>query len=195
MLTSAADVLVICPVEPVHLPEEITRYLEIAFPPVVIRPAARKRIYLTFPVEIGVFLDTGQGFSQLDLFSLAPAKFSLYGTPAAGLVTRWHESRLYEDIPAPDPLREGVMELELNNVSSGAVEVRRAVFESSAMCIHYGTIAAMKAELEIISTHLAETFISSRPSCGCTERAIARFAARKVPMVQQKGFFMEFGTA
>jgi hypothetical protein len=194
-LASGKEVILINPVEPVNLPQEITPYLEIAFPPVVMRAGGEKTVYLTFPIEIGVFLEGNGSYDVLDLFSLAPAKFSLYGSPDGGVITRWYASRLHATIPIVSPLREGVMELTLKNVSSGAIEVSRAVFESYGMCLFYEAQVGMKATMEIFSPHFAETIFSDMPCCGCTTRAIDLYTARKIPVVQHKGFYMEFGAA
>ncbi|MEN6609527.1 MAG: DUF432 domain-containing protein [Methanoregulaceae archaeon] len=196
ILTSPDDRIVINPVEPVNLPQEITRYLEIDFPPVILNPGIRKTVYLTFPVEIGVFLETPGIYTNIDVFSFVPAKFSLYGTPGAGLITRWHKSGLFEEAPSVTPLTEGIMELTLANESPGTIEISRGVFESYGMSLYYSPEhAAMKAMMSVFSPLVAETCFIREPTCGCTERAIDLFAARKFPVVQQKSFSMEYGVA
>jgi len=196
LLASLEDRILINPVEPVNLPQRITPLLEIGFPPVILNPGTRKMVYLTFPVEIGVFLEHRGTFTNLDIFSFAAPKFSLYGTPGAGLITRWHTSDLFEDVPPAEPLTEGIMELTLSNESSGVIEVSRGVFESYGMCLYYSREnAAMKATMSVFSPRIAETGFTTAPSCGCTERAIDLFLALKIPVVQQKSFLMEFGVA
>ena len=99
----------IYPVEPVNLPETLTRYLELSFPPIVLPPGAEQTIYVKFPVEIGVFLESGTKQSPFDVFSLVPVKFSLYGLPSSGVITRLYKSDVFTEIPQVDPCREGVM--------------------------------------------------------------------------------------
>lgn len=196
ILTSPDDRIVINPVEPVNLPREITRYLELDFPPVILNPGIQKTVYLTFPIEIGVFLESNGIYTNIDIFSFAPAKFSLYGTPGAGLITRWHRSDLFEEVPPVTPLTEGIMELTLVNKSPGTIELSRGVFESYGMSLYYSReLAAMKAVMSVFSPLVAETSFIKEPSCGCTERAIDLYTARRIPVVQQKSFSMEYGVA
>jgi len=194
IMTSSDDRIIVTPVEPVNLPQRITPYLEIEFPTVVVNPGVRKTIYLTFPIEVGVFLERKGVFTNLDIFSFARQKYSLYGTPTAGLITRWHRSAIFETVPYTEPFKEGILELCLSNESPGVIEVSRGVFESYGMSIWYSSDrAAMKAEISIFSPTIAETSFSSEPCLGCNERGIDLFRALKLPVIQQKSFLMEYG--
>lgn len=196
ILTSPDDRIAITPVEPVNLPQWITPYLEIEFPTVVINPGVRKTVYLTFPIEVGVFLEQKGVYTNLDIFSFARQKYSLYGTPYSGLITRWHRSGIFETVPETKPFQEGILELCLSNESPGAIEVSRGVFESYGMSIWYSPdSAAMKAAMSVFSPSVAETSFSSEPCLGCNERGIDLFRALKIPVVQQKSFLMEYGVA
>nr|WP_245249533.1 DUF432 domain-containing protein [Methanolinea mesophila] len=187
--------LLINPVEPINLPVPLCKHLEIAFPAIVLRPGTERKVYLTFPVEIGVFLGAEGDYDILDLFSFAPVKFSLYGTPNAGIITRWYYSRVGGSPPAPDRHREGVLELTLKNRSADYIEVSRTIFERSEMRIFYGEIAAMAAVMEIYSHVVAQTRFPPRaPFPGLTE-SLPLYSAQKIPVVQHKGFLMEHGVA
>ena len=80
-LASDIERIIINPVEPVNVPDGLTSHLEISFDPVVIRPGDEQVIYLKFPVETAVFLESGGAYDVLDIFSLVPTKYSLYGLP------------------------------------------------------------------------------------------------------------------
>ncbi len=97
LLPAAFEGFHIHPVEPVNLPTAITRYLEISFPLLVLPPSRETTIYLKFPVEAGVFLEVNGKSNLLDIFSLAPSKFSLYGLPSSGIITRWYASEVYSE--------------------------------------------------------------------------------------------------
>lgn len=45
IITSECPAVFVHPVEPVNLPKEVTRYLEIVFPPVIIEPESEKTVY------------------------------------------------------------------------------------------------------------------------------------------------------
>jgi hypothetical protein len=187
--------LLINPVEPINLPMPLCRHLEIAFPPVVLRPGTERKVYLTFPVEIGVFLGWEGNYDILDLFSFTPVKFSLYGTPNTGIITRWYYSRTYGSPPGVDRRREGVLELTLKNRSADYLEVSRTIFERSEMRIFYGDLVAMTAVMEIYSHVVAQTRFPPRSAFPGLTGSLSLFTVQKIPVVQHKGFLMEHGVA
>ncbi len=182
------------PVEPVNLPEQLTNYLEISFPPLVLPPGSSQTVYLKFPVEIGVFLESGEKRNLVDIFSLAPVKFSLYGTPSSGVITRWYYSDIYTEIPETNPLREGVMTLQIKNSWTEAITVSRAVFDGPSMCLFYGDRVAMITNMEIISSSITHTTFSDIAPAGCPNRSIDLYVSRGFSLTTRKGYFMEAGT-
>jgi hypothetical protein len=191
----ASDIgrIIINPVEPVNVPDGLTSHLEISFDPVVIRPGDERVIYLKFPVETAVFLESGGAYDVLDIFSLVPTKYSLYGLPETGCITKWCRSGVYAKIPETDPLREGIVELRLRNSGSGWVEVSRAVFQNTDMHIYYGDFVSMTAVLEIWNPKLARTSFLRHPLTGNMVSSVELYTARKIPIVQQAGYIMEQG--
>lgn len=185
------------PVEPVNLPKEVTRYLEIVFPPVIIEPESEKTVYLTFPVEIGVFMTVKDDSQLIDVFSMCLPKYSLYGSPENGVITRYHESPVYEHCRNPDPACAGILQLDIRNTSRGWVEVSRAVFESYFMPIYFGDLVAMSGEMVVFSKMIAETRIYEKPFREGMELAIPAIRARRILRVdvEKKGFLMEHGVA
>jgi hypothetical protein len=193
ILGSADGTLLVNPVEPTNLPENITGFLEISFPPIVLKPGSATTIYLTFPIEIAVFLEANNQYDVFDIFSLTSTKFSLYGPPDAGPITRWYRSGVYASIPQTDPLREGVMELRIQNSSPNSLQVSRGVFENTAMSLWYGEIVSLVAAMNIFSEALAETRFFDKPLRTDMKRSTDMYAARKIPVVQNIRYFMEFG--
>ena len=176
--------IIINPVEPLNLPKEVTRYLEVHFHPIFVEPEASRKLYLTFPVEIGVFIRAKGDNDLLDVFSLAKPKYSLYGPPDHGCVTRWHESEIYPDIPDTDPLREGVLELTIVNEGGTWIEVSRAVFVNAGMTLWYGDFVLMSARMELFSNMVAETRILSVPEKNGMIRSLPAYSAKKVSVVE-----------
>jgi hypothetical protein len=175
--------IVIHPVEPVAVPKQISLYLEISFDPVLIGPCSKKTLYLTFPVEVGVFLETDSATEALDTFSLNSAKYSLYGTPKNGVITKWHRSRAYADIPSVDRKREGVLKLAINNPLREFADVRRAVFEGHGMVLFFDDeLVAMSAKMSIQSSLVAETMFCAGPLRNGMEKGIELLKAKKIPM-------------
>lgn len=186
--------IIVNPVEPLNLPQEITRYLEFHFTPIVIPSESEQRIYLTFPVEIGVFLQDRRGFNAIDIFSFAPQKYSLYGSPDEGVITRHVESEVFDRLPAlVDPLATGVMELTIKNSARSWVEVTRAVFDNVSLNIYYGDFVAMKGRMEVYSRTLAETTTLAEPFREGMKAAVQLFTARQIVLAEGQNFLMDLG--
>jgi hypothetical protein len=203
--------LVINPVEPVHYPKEVTPYLEVHFRPIVIAPVSVKTIYLRFPLEIGVMLRSDDEYDLLDLFSGNPLKYSLYGPPDGGVVTRWCESPIMQAIPPEEPTDTGILELSIENQSHDWIEVSRTILDSAFMHIFYGKFVSMAAEMEVFSTQVAETRVMKKPLGPGQSLSIPVYSAKKVFFAEivaqtlpfysagralvseRKGFLMEYG--
>jgi len=193
VISSPDGELIINPVEPVNLPKEVTRFMELDFDPIVMSPESSDIFYLTFPVEIGVFFKSGRDVSVLDIFSQVPAKYSLYGSPKAGVVVRWHKSDIYKKMPEVDNLREGVISLKIINPEKDILEVSKAVFDSYGMKIFYNDwYATMSVELKLFPKGEAETRFVNAPIIEGTERTIELYYARDIPVVG-KFYTMRWG--
>jgi uncharacterized protein len=195
VIASPPGTILIHPVEPLTLPRQVTRFLEIRFPPVIVEPLGEKTLYVTFPIDIGVFIEGKGDIEKIDVFSLREPQYSLYGPPDRGVITRYHESGITGQIPATDPFREGVMRLALKNASRNWIEVSRAVFENTKMILFHDEIVGMTARMETFSSLVAETDITDRPFREGMKRSVGLSSGRKTPFVEQKGFLMEHGVA
>ena len=187
--------IVVHPVEPINLPREVTRCLEIVFPTVLMAPESHQMIFLTFPLEFGVFLRTEMDYQLLDVFSRCIPKYSLYGTPESGVITRYHESDSSDQEKEFDRTRNGILRLDIRNDGRGWVEVSRAVFDSYFMPIYFTTFAGMVAEMKIYSRQMAQTTILARTFRDGMEPALPIIRARKIMNIdlERKGFLMEHG--
>lgn len=152
--------IIINPVEPLNTPKEITKNLLIEFEKVLLLAGgAKKKIFLTFPIEIGIFIaDKGnKNLQLLDVFTLVRKKFTLYGPVSNGIVCKHWKSAIYSVPTSPNPLHEGVMELTLRNTTSDWASITKAVFSAYGMRIYYGIDVFTKARMDIRSKNTAET--------------------------------------
>jgi uncharacterized protein len=152
--------LIINPVEPLNTPKEITPNLLIEFEKsLLLAGGARKKIFLTFPIEIGVFIsDEGnKNLHLLDVLTLARQKFTLYGSVSNGIICKHWKSGVHSIAPSLNPLQEGVMELTLRNSTSDWVSISKAVFNAYGMKIYYDVDVFMNAHMDILSKDTAET--------------------------------------
>lgn len=164
IFTDINDIL-ICPIEPLNLPKKLTSSLLIEFEkPLVIGPGSKKRIYLTFPVEIGVFIPSDRSAMPLDMFTFTKQKFTLYGDVKTGSICKYWKSDIHNKPPRSDPAYEGVIELYLLNPGKRWVEVTKTVLNAYMMKIYYdASMVSMRARMKIISEDISETSFIDKP--------------------------------
>ncbi len=152
--------IIINPVEPLNTPKEITPNLLIEFEKnLLLAGGEKKQIFLTFPIEIGIFIaDKGNKSLQLlDVLTLVRQKFTLYGEVSNGVVCKHWKSQIYSTSPSPNPLQEGIIELTLRNSSSDWASISKAVFSAYGMKLYYNGDVFMRARMDIINRTTAET--------------------------------------
>lgn len=192
-LSSKSKVL-INPIEPLHMPKELTPYLLIEFEKsIFIEPMARKIIFIIFPVEIGIFVHGKKDYQIIDILSLAKQKFTLYGSVKSGIICKYWMSDVYFTMPDINPVYEGVIELSMTNTTMKWVEVTKAVFNAYGMKIYYSDdMVSMKANMKILSKKVAEIgFVGSHLGEGM-KRSLELYTSINIPMITRK-FLMEEG--
>lgn len=195
LLVASRAKLLICPVEPVNTPKnDITQCLQISFSDtLVVAPKAHKKVFVTFPVEIGVFLDTKSGHDLVDVFTLAREKYTLYGDVTLGTICKYWSSDVSTTAPSPDPLEEGVMELAINNTTNSWVKVTKVVFNAVGMHLYYGPKrVAMKTSMRVLGPESAETTTMDRPLDENMEKASELYVKGALDITATK-FLMEDG--
>jgi hypothetical protein len=193
ILTDAKNVL-ITPVEPMNIPKQISNNLLVNLEqPVIVEPKKNQIIYLSFPVEIGVFI-TEQNCSKLiDVFTFVRNKYSLYGTPKTGVVCRYWKSKTYTKIPELDPIHEGVLKLTIINKTSNWMEINNIVFYGYGMEIYYSKeIVSMVGTMKIISEKIAETDVIDAVLMKGQYRALETFPISLISLAEKK-YVMEEG--
>ena len=179
--SAAKGALLIHPVEPNHKPSSITDFLEIKFKPVIIEPESKCTIYLTFPVEIACMLESASGKAEiLDVVTAVSPKFSMYGTSARGVITRYHESEVFYTIPQVKNYKHGVLRLHIKNDTDEWATIGRAVFYMKGLWIYFDKdFAAACAQMDITSKEVAKTWFENGILCDGMEEAESLFEERK----------------
>ncbi|MBC7080712.1 MAG: DUF432 domain-containing protein [Thermoplasmatales archaeon] len=190
--------IIISPVPPVNLPIHASNHLMIEFDKsIFVEPGVEEKIFIKFPVEIGVFLSDEKDIEPLDIFTKTKLKYTLYGRPEDGFVCRWWRSEIYKEIPNVDELYEGIMELKIKNSYSEWTEINKIVFNTLTMKIFYKNHAYCSANLEIIKKSMGKTSFNEKVE-GMNE-AIDLYLAKSrklgISLAKEIGreFFMERG--
>ncbi len=191
---SKGDILV-NPVEPVNLPKDICSHLFIELnPALVLGPKETLKVYVTFPVEIGVIASLGKNYRIIDIFTFTKPKYTLYGNVRTGVVCKYWKSDVFSKIPKVNALKEGVMELTIHNSSNEWLDVKEAVFNAYGMKIYYDkSLVSMKAFMKVISEDMAETSFVNAPLRAGMKKSVEIYLAKKLVIPLQTKFVMEEG--
>jgi hypothetical protein len=182
------------PIEPLNKPKELTSSLLIEFEKaLLIEPEATKKIFSTYPIEIGVFISTKTAVEVLDIFTLVRQKLTLYGDPRSGVICKYWRSKVYSSAPSVNPLHEGIVELSIKNTTKVWVKVTKAIFNAYGMKIYYRDgLVAMKATMKIMPGNLAETEFVDAPIEPGMKKSLELYTVRKLAVKTTK-FIMEAG--
>ncbi|MDD1666989.1 MAG: DUF432 domain-containing protein [Methanomicrobiales archaeon] len=201
-ISAGMNRLLVHPVEPFYTGTETAGHLEIEFPALIIEPGATETVFLTFPVEVGVFVEGLRDTEIIDAFSLGRPKFSLYGTTRRGVITRFGRSDRHREIPAVDEARDGVLRLTVRNQLAEWTKVSRVVLDSKEMHLYSSEFAGLVAMMRIHARGVADVTGLDRPLQSGMTRAHDFFTARRIlrldtashlPGMERKGFLMDGG--
>ncbi|MDO5846221.1 MAG: DUF432 domain-containing protein [Methanocorpusculum sp.] len=148
------------PVEPLNLPENVTDFLEISFDEIRVEPRGKTIIFLTIPIEIGIFVESKDGTSSLlDVVTFTYPKYSLYGSANRGVITRWCKSPVYADPPLLRNHLQGTIRLEIENTLDEWVPVSRVVLYQKGLVLYYDqTTVSACAVMTITAPDVASVY-------------------------------------
>jgi len=171
------------PVEPFHKPVGISTHLLVEFTqPVLLEPRASRNVVVTFPLELASAMAQKQDRAKvLEIYSLSPTKFTLYGSIRSGLICRYWKSEVYSKLPAVNPVREGIMEINVQNTSVRWAEINKAAFSAQGMKIYFNPyLVSLKASVKIINDYSAETSFIDEPLRKGMDKALEQFTPRLI---------------
>lgn len=183
------------PIEPVNMPKRLTHFLLVNFKQtLIIEPGTTKKVYITFPIELGVFVSQGrEDFEIIDIFSFARLKYTLYGAPSNGIICRYWESDVSLSPPDTDPWHTGYIDLRIVNDTEHMAEISKSLFNAYAMKIYYEeNKVVMKAVMKVQSRKLAETEFIHCPGKGRFKKAMELYVSSKLRVSGSK-CVMEYG--
>ncbi|MFC1819805.1 DUF432 domain-containing protein [Thermodesulfobacteriota bacterium] len=150
-------------------------------------------MFLTFPIEIGIYISSGKDFKRLDSFSLAKPKYTLYGDPWQGLICKHWNSDIFPVAPVADLFQKGIIELKISNNHTSWVEINHVVFNAFGMKIYYDNQkVSMKAKMKITGKGLAETEFIDSPLESGMKKSLEIYVVKKLSLATPK-FVMELG--
>ena len=192
VLLSSRDEILVTPVEPVNRPKKLSPFFLVELErTVMVEPKTTQKIYLTFPVEIGVFVSGEGAIKRLDILTLARQKFTLYQDIERSIICRYWKSDVFTAPPSLHPLHEGVMEFTITNHDTHWFELAKAVFNVNRMRIYYTeSQVSLKAAMLVTKAGIAETEFVDSPLEEDMKRAV-KLTTTRTPAVLSKRFVME----
>ncbi len=192
LLVDKARVL-ISPVEPLNLPKHVTNYLMLEFDQkITIAPHQEMSFWTTFPIEIGVFIFKKKEFEPIDVITLIPPKYSLYGDPRVGVLTRYHKSETYSSQPEADKLHTGLLHVTIKNSDSRWNTITKLVLNAYGMKLFYNEkIVKMYAEMKILNEISAETDCYTPQLEKGFKKAMELYVSKKIAITTSKFIMME----
>jgi hypothetical protein len=183
------------PVEPVNRPKALASHLLIELENTLqVEPKGTRIIFLTFPVEIAVFITSNEEFEAIDVFTIPRQKLTLYGDPINGVICKYWKSSVIAAEPSLNPMEEGFIELAVTNTTTGWVEVTKAVFNAYGMKIYYNDEkVSMKANMKLKGGGRAETECIDEPLAEGMTKSLEIYTEPKLSVTNKKKFIMEFG--
>ncbi|MGD2248870.1 MAG: DUF432 domain-containing protein [Candidatus Methanofastidiosia archaeon] len=189
---SSPSTILVHPVEPVTQPKEITHYYLVELDsPLHIASKDTITLFLTFPIEIGIYASSKPSIHPIDTFTLTNPKYTLYGPPEKGIVCKWWKSPLYSNKPSVNPAVEGIMKVIITSESDQWTTLTKIVFNAYHMKLYYSTFAFMNAAVKVDS-YTVRTTILETPLDNTMERATELYRLRKIPVIEKKEFLMEW---
>lgn len=186
--------IIINPVEPLNLPKVITNYFLIELERVVIiEPRNSIEIFITFPIDIGIFISKKENFEIIDIFTLVTKRYTLYGDPQSGVICRYWKSDIYPKKPLKNPIQEGIMKLSITNTTGDWLEIKNIVFNANGMKIYYNNeLVSLKAKLKILGKLNGETEFIDSPIEKKMTKSHELFIPKKGVLIAKK-FYMGDG--
>ena len=146
------------PIEPLQLPKPLAKALVIQFDQSLnLAPREELDLFLTFPTEIGVFLEVGETPLLHDVFSLVRPKLSYYGNLIGGTLCRYHDGKVSFQTPEPDPLECGILSLRARNATDKWAKISKVLLPGGGMRLLFNEKhVVMSARMRVTGADMGE---------------------------------------
>lgn len=127
---SAETHLGIFPNPPIKTPREVAKNVCIRFKaPVIVDHRSVAVLYSKIPIEIGVYRQHKDEELLIDVFSLAPPRYTLYGSPESGVVCRYIEAEAVTEESALEVKKyeEAKVRIRVTNDINNVIKLSRII--------------------------------------------------------------------
>ncbi len=139
---SAETHLGIFPNPPIRTPREVAKNVYIKFKaPVIVDHRSVAVLYSKIPIEIGVYRQHKDEELLIDVFSLAPPRYALYGSPEAGVVCRYIEAEAVTEESALEVKKyeEAKVRIRITNDINNVIKVSKIIIPVEDVVLEHRT--------------------------------------------------------
>lgn len=118
------------PVPPLLTPKQVARNVYVKFKsPLVMDQRSDAVVYAKIPIEIGVYRQSEGEELLVDVFSLSPQRYALYGAPDIGTVCRLAESEtgMTEEGISVEKYTEALIRIRVSNEIDNVVKINKVI--------------------------------------------------------------------
>ncbi|MDH5463673.1 MAG: DUF432 domain-containing protein [Nitrosopumilus sp.] len=130
----------LCPIRPLNHPARRTSHVYLDFEsPIFLSEGSAATVFVSCPIEIGVFLVHGKHKDSLDCFTCDPAhsRFCLYGSPESGTLCKYTKSEIVESYEDSTPFHNGILKINIKNELDHGFTISKIVFPISENSLYY----------------------------------------------------------
>jgi hypothetical protein len=125
------DIIVgIFPIAPLLTPKPVAKNVYLKFKPAFIMDQRSDAVvYAKIPIEIGVYRQSDDEELLIDVFSLAPQKYALYGSPESGTVCRFAEAETSttQDGISAEKYSEAIVRIRISNGIDNVIKISKVI--------------------------------------------------------------------
>lgn len=130
----------IFPNPPIKTPKEVAKKVYIKFKaPVIIDNRSVAVLYSKIPIEIGVYRQHDDEELLIDVFSLAPPRYALYGSPESGVVCRYIEAEavIEESALKVRKYEEAKLRIRVTNDIDNVIKISKLVVPIESILLEH----------------------------------------------------------
>ena len=122
----------ILPLSPINMPSKITNHFVIEFPEVYLSPEGKQILFLSIPIEIGVFVNE----RLIDTFGFIKQEFTLYGPVNGGIISRLIKGEAVTETAKPK-FGHAIMPLRIKNYTTKVRRTSKILINSRYLDFYY----------------------------------------------------------
>ncbi len=180
----------VLPLSPINLPNRLTNHFVVDFPEIYLSPEGKQIIFLSIPIEIGVFVNE----RLVDTFGFTKPEFTLYGPVKGGIISRIVKGEKVDETSTPK-FGYAIMPLRIKNYNTRVRRTSKILINSRYLDFYYGEKKSNKVEK--VSTEMIKLDIKGsikvRNMNKCFFKGMTKVKAKTQLLKKEESIDMRWG--